>query len=399
MSKVLQDVYIVSAVRTAVGKAPRGMFRLTRPDDLLADVLAGAKDKVPNLDPKLIDDVIVGCAMPEAEQGFNVARIGLLLAGYPESVPGVTGNRFCSSGLQTIAMAADRIATGASDVIVAAGVESMSMVKFLPDRLIANPRLFQSDELLGINYGMGITAENVARDWKISREAQDEFAFASHQKALKAITDGAFKEEILPYEVSFHNPDLGSGQVRVVNKWADTDEGPRTDSTLERLAKLHPVFKMGGSVTAGNSSQMSDGAGALMLVSEKILKEHNLTPLAKFRGFDVAGVPPEIMGIGPKEAVPKVLKQTGLSLNDMQWIELNEAFAAQSLAVIKDLDINPEVVNPVGGAIALGHPLGATGAVKSTMLIHGMRARGQKYGMVTMCIGTGMGAAGVFEII
>jgi acetyl-CoA acyltransferase len=399
MTKQVQDVYIVSAVRTAVGKAPRGIFMNTRPDDLLAHVLRGAVDKVPSLDPTLIDDVIVGCAMPEAEQGFNVARIGVLLAGLPASVPGVTVNRFCSSGLQTIAMAAERIATGSDDVIIAAGTESMSMVKFLPDRLQANPRFFQSEALVGINYGMGLTAEKVAEQWKITREMQDEFAYRSHQKALAAIAAGESKEQILPYEVVSRRPDLKTGQVKVTARWADTDEGPRADSTLEVLAKLRPVFKSNGSVTAGNSSQMSDGAGALMLVSEKILKQHNLTPLAKFSGFNVAGVPPEIMGIGPKEAVPKVLRQTGLSLADMQWIELNEAFAAQSLAVIQDLEMNPEVINPVGGAIALGHPLGATGAIKATMLIHGMRARQQKYGMVTMCIGTGMGAAGIFEMI
>jgi acetyl-CoA acyltransferase len=394
-----QDVYIVSAVRTAVTKAPRGSFKNTRPDDLLAHALAGALDKVPNLDPSLINDVIVGCAMPEAEQGFNIARIGLLLAGYPESVPGVTVNRFCSSGLQTIAMAAERIAAGTADCIVAAGVESMSMVPFLPDRLQANPRIFASDKLVGINYGMGLTAENVASQWNISREAQDAFALASHQKALAAIAAGAFKDEILPYEVVSHAPDLCSGQIKTHSQWVDTDEGPRQATSLEALAKLRPVFKVGGSVTAGNSSQLSDGAGALMLVSEKMLTEHNLTPLAKFRGFDAVGVPPEIMGIGPKEAVPRVLTQTGLSLDDIEWIELNEAFAAQGLAVMQDLAFNPEIVNPLGGAIALGHPLGATGAIKSTMLIHGMRARKQKYGMVTMCIGTGMGAAGIFEMV
>lgn len=398
MTKKIQDVYIVSAVRTAVGKAPKGVFRHTRPDDLLAHVLRGAVDSVPSFDPKKIDDVIVGCAMPEAEQGFNVARIGALLAGLPDTVPGVTVNRFCSSGLQTIAMAADRIATGESDAIIAAGTESMSMVKFMPDKLQANPRFFQSEELVGINYGMGLTAENVAKQWSISRDMQDEFAFASHQKALAAIEAGEFKQQILPFNVESHVPDLATGEIKVASTCVDIDEGPRVDSTLARLAKLRPVFMQGGTVTAGNSSQMSDGAGALLLVSEKMLTEHNLTPLAKFSGFDVAGVPPEIMGIGPIAAVPKVLKQTGLTLDDMQWIELNEAFAAQSLAVIQDLKLNMDVVNPVGGAIALGHPLGATGAIKATMLIHGMRARKMKHGMVTMCIGTGMGAAGVFEV-
>lgn len=398
MAKQVQDVYVVSAVRTAVGKAPRGCFSHTRPDDLLAHVLKGTLEKTPTLDPHAIDDVIVGCAMPEAEQGFNVARIGLLLAGYPESVPGVTVNRFCSSGLQTIVMAADRIASGAANVIVSAGVESMSMVKFLPDRLQANPKFFENDDLIGINYGMGITAEKVAQQWNISREAQDKFAFASHQKALAAIEQQAFADEILPFTVARHLPVLKTGKINHLDKVVDIDEGPRADTSLERLAKLRPVFMNKGTVTAGNSSQMSDGAGALMLVSEQVLKDHNLTPLAKFSGFNVAGVPPEIMGIGPKEAVPKVLKQTGIQLDDIGWIELNEAFAAQSLAVIQDLHLNPDVVNPVGGAIALGHPLGATGAIKSIMLIHGMRKRQQKYGMVTMCIGTGMGAAGIFEI-
>lgn len=397
--KKVQDVYIVSAVRTAVGKAPKGAFRNTRPDDLLAHVLRGAVDKAPGFDPQKLDDVIVGCAMPEAEQGFNVARIGVLLAGLPESVPGVTVNRFCSSGLQTIAMAADRIATGESDAIIAAGTESMSMVKFLPDRLQANPRFFAAEELVGINYGMGLTAEKVAEQWNISRDMQDEFAYHSHQKALAAIEAGEFAQQIIPFEVTSRTPDLQTGQVRETVTLIDIDEGPRSDSSLEKLAKLRPVFMQGGTVTAGNSSQMSDGAGALLLVSEKILTEYNLTPLAKFSGFDVAGVPPEIMGIGPIKAVPKVLQQTGLKIDDLEWIELNEAFAAQSLAVINDLQLNQAVVNPVGGAIALGHPLGATGVIKATMLIHGMRARKMKYGMVTMCIGTGMGAAGIFEML
>lgn len=399
MSKKVEDVYIVSAVRTAVGKAPRGAFCHTRPDDLLAHVLRGAVDAVTDFDETLIDDVIVGCAMPEAEQGFNVARIGALLAGLPDSVPGVTVNRFCSSGLQTIAMAAERIACGEAQAIIAAGTESMSMVKFLPDRLQANPRFFESEELVGINYGMGLTAENVATQWNISREQQDEFALASHQKALAAIAAGEFEGQILPYTVTTRRPDLATGQIISVDTIVKTDEGPRQNSSMAALAKLRPVFRAGGSVTAGNSSQMSDGAGALLLVNESMLKQFNLTPLAKFRGFDVAGVPPEIMGIGPKEAVPKVLKQTGIQLANIEWIELNEAFAAQSLAVINDLKLNPDVINPVGGAIALGHPLGATGAIKATMLIHGMRQRQQKYGMVTMCIGTGMGAAGIFEIL
>jgi acetyl-CoA acyltransferase len=396
--KKLQDVYIVSAVRTAVGKAGRGVFRHTRPDDLLAHVLKGVVAQAKNFDAAHLDDVIVGCAMPEAEQGFNVARIGVLLAGFPNSVPGVTVNRFCSSGVQTIAMAAERIATGAADAIIAAGTESMSMVEFKPERLQANPRFFE-DDLMGINYGMGLTAEKVAAQWKITREQQDEFAYQSHQKALKAIADGAFAEEILPFEVVSHTPNLVTDEIIVKQKMVVQDEGPRADTSLAALAKLKPVFMAGGSVTAGNSSQTSDGAGAVLLVSEAALKKYNLTPIAKFSGFSVAGVPPEIMGIGPIKAVPLALKQANLKLDDLQWIELNEAFAAQSLAVIHDLKFNPELVNPYGGAIALGHPLGATGAIRAATLIHGLRRRKQKYGMVTMCIGTGMGAAGIFEAL
>jgi acetyl-CoA acyltransferase len=398
MSKILEAVYIVAAVRTAVGKAPRGMFKDTRPDDLLAHVLRGAAAKVPQLELSRIDDVMVGCAMPEAEQGFNIARIGALLAGFPDTVPGVTVNRFCSSGVQTIAMAADRIATGESEVIIAAGVESMSMVKFKPDRMQANPRFFESEELVGINYGMGLTGEYVAEKWKISRQAQDEFALRSHQRALAAIAAGEFKDEILPYDIISHTPDLKNGKIITRDFIATTDEGPRADTSLEVLSKLKPVFMQKGTVTAGNSSQTSDGAGAVMLVSEKVLKENNLTPLARYCGFQVAGVPPEIMGIGPKIAIPKVLAANGLTLDQIQWIELNEAFAAQSLAVIESLGLNPEIVNPRGGAIALGHPLGATGAIRTATLIHGMRQNKLKYGMVTMCIGTGMGAAAIFEV-
>jgi acetyl-CoA acyltransferase len=393
-----REVYIATAVRTAVTKAPNGLFKNTRPDDLLAHVLKGIVEKNPKLDVNAIDDVIIGCAMPEAEQGMNVARIGVLLAGLPDTIPGVTLNRFCSSGVQTISMAADRIATGNAEVIIAGGVESMSMVKFKPDRMRGNPRYFEK-ELLGINYGMGITAEKVAEQWNITREQQDEFAYESHQKALKAIASGELAEGILDYNVIEHFPDLSSGKIIEKIKVVSIDEGPRADSTLERLAKLKTVFMQGGTVTAGNSSQTSDGAGALLLVSEEALRKYDLTPLAKFSGFAVAGVPPEIMGIGPKFAIPKVLESAGLSLDDLDWIELNEAFAAQALAVIKDLKLDRSKINPLGGAIALGHPLGATGAIKATMMIHGMRPRKQKYGMVTMCIGTGMGAAGLFEMV
>jgi len=393
-----REVYIATAVRTAVTKAPNGLFKNTRPDDLLAHVLKGVVEKNPKLGVNAIDDVIIGCAMPEAEQGMNVARIGVLLAGLPDTIPGVTVNRFCSSGVQTISMAADRIATGNAEVIIAGGVESMSMVKFKPDRMRGNPRYFEK-ELLGINYGMGITAEKVAEQWSITREQQDEFAYESHQKALKAIASGELAQGILDYNVIEHFPDLLKGKIIERIKMVSIDEGPRADSTLERLAKLKTVFMQGGTVTAGNSSQTSDGASALLMVSEEALKKYDLTPLAKFSGFAVAGVSPEIMGIGPKFAIPKVLEQAGLSLDDLDWIELNEAFAAQALAVIKDLKLDRSKINPLGGAIALGHPLGATGAIKATMMIHGMRARKQKYGMVTMCIGTGMGAAGLFEMV
>lgn len=399
MSKQIQEAYIVAATRTPVGKAPRGMFRNTRPDDLLAHVLKSVLAQAPSLDPASIADVIVGCAMPEAEQGMNVARIGLLLAGLPVGVPGVTVNRFCSSGLQAVAMAADRIRLGEAEVMVAAGVESMSMVPMMGNKVAFNPEIFAYDENIAIAFGMGITAEKVAERWKVSREAQDEFALTSHQRALQAIANGEFKDEITPYAIADHFPDLTTRSVRIAKRDAAQDEGPRADTSLEALAKLKTVFAKAGSVTAGNSSQMSDGAGAVLLVSEAALKRYNLTPIGRFVGFTVAGVPPEIMGIGPKEAIPRVLKQVGLSLNDMGWIELNEAFAAQSLAVIQDVGLDRAKVNPLGGAIALGHPLGATGAIRVATLLHGMRRRKLKYGMVTMCIGTGMGAAGVFEAL
>jgi acetyl-CoA acyltransferase len=398
MSKQVQEAYIVAATRTPVGKAPRGMFRNTRPDDLLAHVLKSALAQAPSLDPASIGDVIVGCAMPEAEQGMNVARIALLLAGIPNTVPGMTVNRFCSSGVQAVAMAADRIRLGEADVMLAAGVESMSMVPMMGNKVAFNPAIFE-DEHVGIAYGMGMTAEKVAERWKVSREAQDAFALQSHLRAIAAINNGEFADEITPYQIMEHVPDMHSRDVNVMARVVAQDEGPRADTSLEALAKLKTVFALKGSVTAGNSSQMSDGAGAVLLCSEAALKRYNLTPIGKFLGFSVAGVPPEIMGIGPKEAIPRALKQVGLSLNDMDWIELNEAFAAQSLAVIGDVGLNPDIVNPLGGAIALGHPLGATGAIRTATLLHGMRRRKQKYGMVTMCIGTGMGAAGVFEAL
>ncbi|MBU1426527.1 MAG: acetyl-CoA C-acyltransferase [Gammaproteobacteria bacterium] len=399
MTRQVQEAYIVAATRTPVGKAPRGMFRNTRPDDLLAHVLKSVLAQAPSLDPASVGDVIVGCAMPEAEQGMNVARIALLLAGIPDTVPGLTVNRFCSSGLQAVALAADRIRLGEAEVMVAAGVESMSMVPMMGNKIAFNPAIFEQNEHYGIAYGMGLTAEKVAERWKISREAQDAFALQSHLRAMAGINNGEFEDEITPYQITEHVPDLHSGEVKTNTREAKQDEGPRADTSLEALAKLKTVFAQKGSVTAGNSSQMSDGAGAVLLCSEAALKRYNLTPIGKFLGFSVAGVPPEIMGIGPKEAIPRVLKQVGLGLQDMGWIELNEAFAAQSLAVIGDVGLNPEIVNPLGGAIALGHPLGATGAIRTATLMHGLRRRKQKYGMVTMCIGTGMGAAGIFEAL
>ncbi len=398
MSRQLQDAYIVSAVRTPVGKAPRGVFRNTRPDDLLAHVIRAAVARSPGIDPSRIADAVIGCAMPEAEQGMNVARIGVLLAGLPNTVPAQTINRFCSSGVQAIALAADRIRTGDADLMLAGGTESMSMVPMMGHKIAMNPIAF-TNENIAIAYGMGITAENVASEWKVSREDQDAFALASHEKALAAIAAGLFNDEIVPFQLDDHYPNLADHSIQTDSRLVDTDEGPRPDTSAAGLAKLRTVFKAGGSVTAGNSSQMSDGAGALMLASEKAIKEYNLTPIARFVSFAVAGVRPEVMGIGPIEAIPKALKLAGLTKDQMDWIELNEAFAAQALAVIRDVGLDPSKVNPLGGAIALGHPLGATGAVRAATLIHGLRRRQQKYGMVTMCIGTGMGAAGIFEAL
>ncbi len=396
MSKQIQDAYIVAATRTPVAKAPRGFFRNTRPDDLLAHVIKAVVAQAPGIDTRRIDDAVIGCAMPEAEQGMNVARIGVLLAGLPDTVSAVTINRFCSSGVQAIAMAADRIRTGDADLMLAGGTESMSMVPMMGHKVAMNPAFF-TDENIGIAYGMGITAEKVAERWKVTREEQDAFAVASHQKALAAIAAGEFKDEITPFKLDDHYPDLASRGIKTDSRLIDTDEGPRADTSMEGLAKLRTVFRNGGSVTAGNASQMSDGAGAVLLASEQAIKDYGLTPLARFVSFSVAGVPPEIMGIGPKEAIPKALKQAGLTHDQLDWIELNEAFAAQALAVIKDLGLDASKINPLGGAIALGHPLGATGAIRAATLVHGLRRRQQKYGMVTMCIGTGMGAAGIFE--
>jgi acetyl-CoA acyltransferase len=396
MSKQLQDAYIVSAIRTPIGKAPRGVFRHTRPDDLLVHTLKAALAQVPTLDPATIEDAIVGCAFPEAEQGLNVARMAVLLAGLPKTVGGVTVNRYCASGLTAIAMAADRIRTGEADVMIAAGVESMSVVPLMGYHPSFNAGIFR-DENIGMAYGMGLTAEKVAQQWKISREAQDAFAVESHRRAMAAIENGERVEEITPVEIVEKFPNLATGEIDIKTRTITQDEGIRADTTMEGLAKLKPVFAAKGSVTAGNSSQTSDGAGALILVSEKILKQFNLTPLARFMSFSVRGVPPEIMGIGPKEAIPVALKHAGLTQDQLDWIELNEAFAAQALAVCNDLGLDAAKVNPLGGAIALGHPLGATGAIRSATVIHGLRRRNLKYGMLTMCVGTGMGAAGIFE--
>lgn len=399
MAKQVQDAYIVSATRSPVGKAPRGMFKNVRPDDLLAHVLKAATGQCPGLDLAAIDDVIVGCAMPEAEQGMNVARIGLLLAGFPVSVSGLTINRFCSSGVQAVAMAADRIRLGEADVMIAAGTESMSMVPMGGNKPSFSPAIFDKDENIGIAYGMGITAERVAEQWKISREEQDMFAAESHRRALHAMEQGEFKAEITPYTIHDRLPDLVTRQIKVKSREVTSDEGPRPDTSAEGLARLRPAFSVKGSVTAGNSSQMSDGAGAVVLMSEAAMKRFNTTPMGRFLGYAVAGVPPDIMGIGPIKAIPKVLQQTGLTQDVLDWIELNEAFAAQSLAVIKELGLDPSKINPLGGAIALGHPLGATGAIRVATLMHGLKRTKKKYGMVTMCIGTGMGAAGLFESI
>ena len=397
MSKQIQDAYIVAAVRTPVAKR-KGLFKHVRPDELLAHVLREVVAKAPGLDPSLIGDVIVGCAMPEAEQGMNVARIGVLLSGLPNCVPGITINRFCSSGLQAVSDAANQIRLGQADVMIAAGTESMTVMNnMMGNKVTVSPDVFAQDENRAIAFGMGLTAEKVAMQWQISRDAQDAFAVESHRRACAAIAAGQFQAEIAPYEIIENLPDGSSGAVRERRRLATDDEGARADVTLESLAKLRPVFHAKGSVTAGNASQMSDGAAAVLLVSEKVLKQFNLVPLARFCSFAVAGVPPEIMGIGPIAAIPKALQQAGISQQDLDWIELNEAFAAQALAVLKDIPLDPAKVNPQGGAIALGHPLGATGAIRTATLVHGLQRTGGKYGMVSMCIGTGMGAAGVFE--
>ncbi|MBT3186374.1 acetyl-CoA C-acyltransferase [Candidatus Thioglobus sp.] len=390
-----QDAYIASAIRTPTGKA-KGVFKQVRPDDLLSFILKTLLEDNPSVDPKMIDDVIIGCAMPEAEQGLNIARISALLAGYPNSVAGVTVNRFCASGLQSIAYAADRIRLGEADVVIAGGVESMSMIPMTGHHPAFNMKVFNEDNL-GIAYGMGTTAEQVVKKYNIKRGAQDQFAFESHQKAISAINQGYFEDEIRPYETIVQSYDSDSKQIIQKSVTVSQDEGVRFDTSIEQLSKLKGAFHVNGSVTAGNSSQMSDGASAVLLCSEKALKLFNLEPMARFVGFAVSGVDPKIMGIGPVLAIPKVLKQCGLKQYDIGHIELNEAFAAQSLAVIQELNLDPNVINPLGGAIALGHPLGATGSIRTSTLVHNLNRTDARFGMVTMCIGSGMGAAGVFE--
>ncbi len=398
--KQVQDAYIVAATRTPIGRSHKGSFKHLRPDDLLAIALRSALAQVPGLDPKSIEDVICGCAIPEAQQGLNVARIGAILAGLPNTVGGITVNRFCASGLSAVQMAADRIRVGEADVMIAAGVESMSMVPMMGNSPSLSPAIFSNTddvESYGIAYGMGLTAEKVAQQWKVSRDAQDAFAVESHRRAIAAMKVGDFTAEMTPVEVLDRSVNLETAEVTTSTRTVSLDEGARPETTLEGLAKLRTVFAARGSVTAGNSSQTSDGAGALILVSEAALTRYNLKPLARFVSYASRGVPPHIMGIGPIEAIPAALKNAGLKVDDMDWIELNEAFAAQSLAVMNTLGLDPAKVNPMGGAIALGHPLGATGAIRSATVVHALQRTQKKYGMVTMCVGMGQGAAGIFE--
>lgn len=393
----MKTAYIVQGFRTAVGKAPRGLFRFKRPDELAAETIEHLMGTLPEIDPTQIDDVIIGNAMPEAEQGLNMARLISLMGLKSDEVPGVTVNRYCASGIETIAMAAAKIQSGMGNCVIAGGSESMSLIpmggyKPVPDYQLAA----QGKE--DYYWGMGLTAEAVANEYKISREDQDAFSYESHQKALKAQASGAFDKQIVPIQIDETFIDQ-NGKKAQRSYTVDRDEGPRADTSVAALSKLRPVFAQNGSVTAGNSSQMSDGAAVLMLMDEDMVKQYNLTPIARLVSYATAGVPPRLMGIGPVKAIPKALAQANLKLKDMELIELNEAFAAQSLAVIRELDINPEIVNVNGGAIALGHPLGCTGAKLSVQLFDEMRKRKQKYGMVTMCVGTGQGAAGIYELL
>jgi acetyl-CoA acyltransferase len=389
----MQDAVIVSTVRTAVGKAPRGTLSVMRPDELGAAAIRGALDRVPQLEPSSIDDVIIGCAMPEGEQGMNVARIASLRAGIPVEASAVTINRFCSSGLQAIAYGAERIMLGNARAAVAGGAESMSMVPMGGNKISPNPELVASYP--DVYLSTGLVAENHARESVITRQQQDAFALLSHQRAVVALEEGRFKNEIVPLTVRVTTPNGGKPSIKEIT--FDTDEGPRRDTSLEVLAKLRPAFHVSGTVTAGNSSQTSDGGAATILTSGELAKERGLTPLARFVGYATAGVAPELFGIGPVPAIRKVLKQTGLTLDQIDIIELNEAFAAQALACMKALDLDPEKVNVNGGAIALGHPLGCTGAKLTATLINELHRRKARYGMVTMCVGGGMGAAGIFE--
>lgn len=392
----MKPVYIVKAYRTAVGKAPRGVFRFYRPDDLASDVIKHIMSEVPQLDKDRIDDVIVGNATPEAEQGLNIGRMISLTGLNTIKVPGMTVNRYCSSGLETIAIAQAKIQAGMANCIIAGGVECMSPIPFGGWKIAPNYKVAKENP--DYYWGMGLTAEAVAEQFKISREAADEFSYHSHMKALKANAEGRFKDDIVP--ITIEETYLDAKEKKKTKTYTvDIDEGPREGTTIEALNKLRPVFANGGSVTAGNSSQTSDGAAFVLLMTEEMVKELNLEPIARLLSYAVAGVEPRIMGIGPVDAIPKALKQAGLKLSDIEQIELNEAFAAQSLAVIQEAELNPEIVNPNGGAIALGHPLGCTGAKLSVQLFNEMRKRKQKYGMVSMCVGTGQGAAGIFEIL
>ena len=391
------EAYIVTGYRTAVGKAPRGVFRFKRPDELAAETIEHLLKDVPQLDKSRIDDVIVGNAMPEAEQGLNIGRLISLMGLKVEDVPGVTVNRYCASGLETISIAVAKIQSGMADCIIAGGVESMSYIPMGGYRAVPNYKAAKEGHE-DYYWGMGLTAEAVAQKYKVSREAQDEFSFNSHMKALKALENGTFKEDIVPIEVENIFLD-GNGKKQTKKYTVSQDEGPRKGTSIEALARLRPVFAAGGSVTAGNSSQMSDGASFVMVMSEAMVKELNIEPIARMVSYAPAGVPPSLMGIGPIAAVPKALKRAGLKIQDIDLFELNEAFASQSLAVIDELGLNPDIVNVNGGAIALGHPLGCTGSKLSVQLFNEMRRRKNKYGIVTMCVGTGQGAAGVYELL
>jgi acetyl-CoA acyltransferase len=390
------EAYIIAGYRTAVGKAPRGVFRFTRADDLAAEVIRALVASVPNLDNEQIDDVIVGNATPEAEQGLNIGRMISLMGLDTDKVPGVTVNRYCASGLDTIATAVARIKAGMADCIIAGGVEVMSGMPFGGWKLVPNAEVAKNNP--DWYWGMGLTAEAVAKEYNVSREDQDAFSLKSHEKAIHAIKNGHLKDGVLPITVNENYLDANL-KKKTRSYVVDTDEGPRADTTLDKLAKLKPVFDAVGSVTAGNSSQTSDGAAFVLVVSEKKMKELNAEPIARLVSYGIAGVPPRIMGIGPIEAIPKALKQAGLKKEDIDLIELNEAFASQSLAVIRTLDLNPDVINVNGGAIALGHPLGCTGAKLTVQIMNELKRQNKKYGMVTMCVGTGQGAAGIFELL